>query len=320
MASGYAVNRIESPAQRRRSVRTGWFRDLKIDGALPVLRRAKLAKHSPLLKKRQTKKAAEILKSLWPEWQHEYIAKVAQIAGVNARDLAVPGNEKVRYRFDGDTPMIDLPRIRTTNGSSYQFDQRNCVALCVERYSSKIWTRIGLPENSSGCDVKDVRALTKRYRRQADETTEWFYEEFFRLTADAFKGTKRIPDKAVLEVTTLGLRVNSDFTPDEFDAWMFTGDTPNLANETLRELIAAAADVNFDIAEVEEREEEAYWLPVPTAVNARTHKVMPRRVLYLSRTVGDVVQFVGVGLDDSRFGELAHDVGLKLSRIIAGWV
>src|SRR6266508_726294 len=108
MASGYAVNRIESPAQRRGSFRTGWFRDLKIAGALPVLRRAKLSRHFPLLKKRQTKKAAEILKSLWPEWQHEYIAKVAQIAGVKARDLAVSGNEKVRYRFDGDTPMIDL--------------------------------------------------------------------------------------------------------------------------------------------------------------------------------------------------------------------
>src|SRR5205823_516414 len=99
-----------------------------------------------------------------------------------------------------------------------------------------------------------------------------------------------------------------------------TDDTANLANKKLRELIAAAADVDFDVAEVEEREEEAYWLSVPTAVSARSHKVVPRRALYLSRIVGDVVQFVGVGLDDSRRGDFANDVGLKLSRMIAGRV
>lgn len=321
MALGYAVNRIESPARRRRFFRTGWFRDLKIDGALPIVKRAKLAKHEPLLKKHQTKKAADILKSLWSEWQHEYVLKTAEIAGVKPGDLKIAENEAVRYRYDGDTPMIDLPRIRTTQGSSYQFDQRNCVALCIEeRYSSKIWSRIGLPETCAPCDLKDVRAMTKRFRRQADESAEWFYEEFFRLTADAFKGTKRIPDSAVLEVTTVGVRVDSDFTPDEFDAWLFTDDSANLTNETLRKLIAAAADVAFDIAEVEEREEDSYWLSVPTAVDTRNRKVVPRRVLYLSRLVEDVVQFVGVGLDDSRFGKLANDVGQKLSRMIAGWV
>src|SRR5256885_6233598 len=127
MASGYAVNRIESPAHRRRS-RSSLYRELKTDGALPVVRRAKLAKHSPLLKKRQTKKAADIMKALWPEWQREYIAKVAELSGVKARDLAIAEKEQVRERLDGDTPMIDLPRIRTTNGVSYPFDQANSVS------------------------------------------------------------------------------------------------------------------------------------------------------------------------------------------------
>jgi hypothetical protein len=316
MASRYAVNRIE-PRGSRPTIRTGWYRDLEIDATLPVVRRGKLARHSPLLKKRQTARAAKILKDLWPEWQHEYVAKMAEIAGINPRDLAVAENEIVRYRMDGDTPMIDLPRIRTTHGGSYQFDQRNCVALCIEPYSSKIWSRIGLPDHHAGAALKDVRALTNRFRRHADEATEWFYEEFFRLTADAYKGTRRIRDNAVLEVTTVGLRFEGDFQQDDLDAWLFADDTANLANPALRDLIAAAANVDFDIAELEE---DAYWLPVPTALDSRNRKVVPRRVLYLSRTVGDVVQFVGVGLDDSSLGELANDVGLKLARMIAGWV
>jgi len=321
MSSRYAVNTAEpSPPRSHRSLGNRWFRRLKIDGAVPVVRRAMLAKHSPVLKKRQTLNAANIMKRLWPEWQHEYVARMAQIAGVKVSELTIANNEVVRYRYDGDTPMIDLPRIRTAEGSSYEVDQRNCVALCIDPYSSKIWTRVGPPLNNSGCDLRNVRRLTETYRRHAAEATEWFYDEFFRLTGQAFEGTRRIPDTATLEVTTIGLRVNSDFTQDEFDAWLFDGDTANVANEELRELIAAAADIDFNIAEMEEREKDSYWLAVPTAVHARGHKLVPRRVLYLSRTVGDVIQFVGVGLDDSQSGELAGDVGLKLSRMIAGWV
>jgi hypothetical protein len=298
--------------------RIEWAPQPRITGVLPVVRRGRLVKHSPQLTESQTRTAAELLKKQWPSWQHEYVRKMAEIAGIAASDFELAEHEQVRYRFDGKTPMIDLPRIRTFASSPHQCDQRNCVALCLDKYSSKIWTRVGMPENSTGCALEELREVTERYRSQAALAGEWFCGQFFDITESAFRGTKRIHNSAILEVTTVGLRVEDPLTEEDSDAWLFDGNAPNLANEELCEYLAAAA--NIQIEELEHTGPDSYWMAMPNTMLAANGMLVSRRVLYLSRTAGDVVQIVGIGLDDSGTGEMANDVALKLSRLIANWI
>jgi len=312
MSSSYAVNVAELPSRHP---------DLEITGAVPVVRRAILAKHEPALNKRQTRHAGSIMKRRWKAgWRGEYIARMAQIADVPADELIIPENEKVRYRFDGETPMVDLPRIRTAAGCAYHFDQRNCCALCVDEFSSKVWSRIGPPEGDAGYRLDGVHDATRRYRQHAIKAAEWFYEQFFELTSQAFEGTERTRDTALLEVTTVGLRVDGDITDAVNDAWLFEDGSANLDNDELCDYLAAAAGVDCDIRELLRKEKQAYWLTVPAVVRARSGVLASRKVLYLSRITGNLMQFIGVGLDDSASGDLANDVALKISRLIAGWV
>jgi len=253
-------------------------------------------------------------------WKDRYLARMARIGGVPARDLSISEREQVRYRFDGETPMIDLPRVQTVEGTAYQFDLRNCCALCVDQFSSKAWARVGPPEGHAGYGLAEIRDMTERYRRQAIDAAEWFYDEFFALATDAFRGTERKRDSAVLEVTTIGLRTDRELTQDDNDAWLFDGAGGNLANETLCNYLASAAGVDRSIPELLEYEPRAYWLSVPAVARSRRGLLVSRNVLYLGRLAENLIQFVGIGLDDSEHGDFANDVALKISRLIAGWV
>lgn len=312
MSSRYAVNTAELLPP---------YPDLAIAGAIPIVRSAILAKHKPKLNKRQTRRAGDIMKTLWPTWKNHYIARMGQVAGVDASELFIPEREKeVRYRYEGETPMVDLPRIRTAESCAYQFDQRNCCALCVDEFSSKVWSRLGPPEGYAGYDVTELGTSTERYRQHATKAAAWFYEEFFELTATAFKGTRRTRDKAMLEVTTIGLRVEGEVTDAVNDAWLFEHGSANLDNDELCEYLAAAAGIDCSIPKLLEKEPEAYWLNVPAVVRTRSGVLVSRKTLYLSRVTGDLLQFVGICIDDSESGDFANDVALKISRMIAGWV
>jgi hypothetical protein len=318
MATRYAVNAAEHVEPRfflgaRRSTP-----HLKIRGAYPVVRRAILAKHRPVLKAEQAELAGDILGGIWPQWQRDYLECIAAHSARNINALEVAEDECVRKRYDGKTPMIDLPRVRSTSGG-YAFDQRNCVALCVEKeFSSKIWTRVGRPQNLAPCQPHQLRDVTERYRQQASATGNWFYDQFFEATAEAFRKTQRRRDTAMLEVTTVGLRVDGHITDEDADAWLFDGNAPNLDNEQLWEYLRSAASLDQTLADLQSTEHR--WLAMPAALQTADGMIVSRRVLYLSRPVDDIVQIVGIALDDSANAELANDVALKLSRFIANGI
>jgi hypothetical protein len=162
--------------------------------------------------------------------------------------------------------------------------------------------------------------VTDRYRRICEEAGEWFCEEFLRLARPSLEKTRRTRNAATLEVTTVGLRIYEGLTDQDFDAWLFEGDAANLANDELRTFFAAAADVDFDIADLKNKEPESYWVSMPGAVQAEDGTLVSRRVLYMVRAVADGVQIVGIGLDDSGSGDLANDIALKFSRRIANGI
>lgn len=290
--------------------------DVAIRSVLPVIRHAILVKHAPKLQHLNVEGAVACLQDKWSEWRDVYRTAAAAIAGVVPATIEVATREQVRSRMDGKTPMIDLPRLRTTRPSTIQFDLRNCLALCLDDFSSKIWTRIGLPETEEGCLPSDLSRAIAGFRRQAVVTGDWFYENFFELTRDAFGRTKRTR-VGLLEVTTVALRVDPIYEDECLDRWLLEGEGPNLANDDLRRYVTDAANVSFDIRELSRREPESFWMSLPAAAELSNGALVSRRFLFLVRPIDDGVQIVGVGLDDSKSPDLANEVALKMSRLIA---
>ena len=294
----------------------------EITSIVPVVRWAILVRHDPLLTKNLPPLVKDAIDQAWGRWAEDYRAAVAERAQMPEEGLDLDRQETIRLRFDGKTPMIDLPKLQSRAGSVKLFDIRNCAALCLENYSSKIWTRVGPPYPSDrGWGVDDLSPVLKEYRALAKSSGEWFFEEFKRLTKEILADHPMTREGA-LEVTTVGLRVEGDAqNEDHFDSWLFRdGDPslgPNLENEDLCRFMTEVAVLGHDIRELKSRESKAFWMFMPMAVELANGDLATRRALYLVRPVKDLVQVVGICLDDSRVGDFASEVALKVARVVA---
>jgi hypothetical protein len=290
---------------------------IKILSAVPVVRCAILVRHKPTLTRKQTEDAHDAVKRDWSRFAEAYRAKVAEVTGVPEHQLTFDGREKhVRYRIDGKTPMIDLPRLRTLRAAPVQFDQRSCVALCIDDFSSKVWTRVGPPQGDLGFDIEKIGQRTEAYRRQADAFGRWFYGEFFSITEAVFAQNEPT-ETGRFEVTTVGLQVEGEPDDDYFDDWLLSDDRPNLENADLCRFLADAGNVRFDLRDLDRCEPDSYWMSIPNTVELPNGDLASRRFLCLVRPIGDDRFVVGIGFDDSGRGKLAGDVALKISRFIA---
>jgi hypothetical protein len=296
-----------------------------IDSVVPVVRRAILVKHKPALTEQRTREVHDVIKAAWPEWRQRYLEGVAKAIGLSPSQLEIIDEDKewVRYRHDGKTPMIDLPRVRTTSGRP--FDLRHCIALCIDQMSSKIWTRLGLPEDeerAGSCDVGKVRDEVSRLRTLATKCDEWFYGELYRVAREAFANAA--PRRGgILEVITIGLQIAHHADDDVYDDWLLRDHRgPNLENGELLDHLAAATDLasGEDFATQVAGDPNAQWLSISTAVRLASSELVPRTALYLVRPVGRVAQVLGIGLDDSARGELAALAAVKISRLLANRV
>jgi hypothetical protein len=294
-------------------------------GVVPVVRWARLIKYSPILDEDDTKRAYSAMQAAWPEWQEIYRAFVAKETGVSEENLHFLEKD-IRWKKDGDTPMLDVPRVQTRDVSDV-LDLRNCCALCIEKFSSKIWTRVGRPENGadSVLAIDQLRPVVHKFRTMATSCGEWFYREYRKLTQDVFANFT-VEEAGTFEITTIGLRVEGYFDDDAFDSWLFRYDEegreqPNLENEPLCRFLMDAANLEFHPRELEKREPQAFWMSMPFAIELPNGDLAARKVLYLARPRGnEAVQVVGIGLDDSRQGDLAREVALKVSRFLASRV
>ena len=294
----------------------------KITSVVPVVRQAKLVRHVPHLDEGQAMAAATLMQNAWPSWRETYRLAVAQRANLRPQDVWVDEREVVRLRKDGKTPMVDFPRVQTTGGAARPFDVRICAALCIDDYSSKFWTRVGPPFGSQRreYEVHDLESVLARYRWLAQSCSAWFHDEFLRLAGGAFSGCEE-KDEGALEVTTVGLHVEEEITDEELHEWLFRGDDkPNFDNDELCSYIKRAASLGYHARELGEREPDSFWMSIPMAVQLENGDLASRTALYLVRAVENLVQIVGVGLDDSRNGEFASDVALKVSRFVANRV
>ena len=285
-----------------------------ISAVVPVVRVAILRRHEPPLTEPHTRRAEAALKAVWPVWKEKYRAAVAERANVDAHSVCIDEAEVVRWRMDGKTPMIDMPRL----GLQTEFDLRNCVALCVHEYSSKFWTRVG-PEFGASYRVDELTTVLERYRALARGCGQWFHNEVFDICRDALdEGT--ILDEGQLEVTTVGLQLDETLTEEEINNWFFVKGRPNFDNEDMCRFFSQTAGIDYDLRDVESREKRAFWMSMPMAVRLRDDSLAIRTALYLVRSLPSLVQVTGIGLDDSGTGDFANAVALKVSRLIANHV
>lgn len=290
----------------------------QVKSVVPVVRWAILVRHSPHLTKDHPEQVLVAVKRAWGRWQTKYRDFLAQQAGLATAELEFAKKEEVRLKVDGKTPMLDLPRVQTRS-TAVCFDVRNCVALCLDEYSSKVWTRLGLPteQREGGISTSDLRGITASYRGLARSTGDWFFNEFYSMADGVFEGIERQRIGAI-EITTVGLQVEGELDEGVFESWLLDGaNGPNLDNDDLCHFISEAADLDFHPRELREREPESFWMSLPSAVRLGNGDLVSRTVLYLVRPVDHTVQVVGVGLDDSSAGELASHVALKVSRLVA---
>ena len=219
--------------------------------------------------------------------------------------------------------MLDLPRIHG-NRAGDAFDMRSYWSLCVDEFSSKTWTRVGPPLKKTWTMLPPeiLSSVVGEYRALANSCGEWIHREFRRLTQAVLGKSRR---GHTFEITTVGLRVHGDVNEDLLDEWLFAYDKdgaegPNFENDSLCRFLADAAGLDFHPRELEKRA-AGFWMSIPGAVELANGDVVTRRVLYLVRPAGKTfVQVVGIGLDDSRAGDLAPEVVLKASRLLAGGI
>lgn len=287
----------------------------QIKAVVPVVRLALLKRHEPRLTKDRTQRAYVAFAEAWPEWNETYRHAVAERAHVQPGAVAIHPTEHVRLRIDGKTPMIDVPSLSVADN----FDLRNCAALCVDEFSSKFWTRVGPQGFAQSFSGRELTRLLARYRALAYACGDWFYDEMVRIAGDSLTAST-LHDEGRLEVTTIGLQLHEELTEDEVDAWFFDGERPNFENEDLCAFFKQAARIDYDLAEVERREGNAFWMSMPMAVRLRNGTLAERTALYLVRPLERLVQVVGVGLDDSEAGDFANEVALKVSRVVANRV
>ena len=310
---------------------TGNGSSRKTEGLVtPVLRRAILLKISPPPTGRQADALFELLKADWTGVRDHYREVVARSAGIGLKGLDFDNRENVRCRLEGETRVIDFPRLRTRDGAAQAFDTRISMAICTEKdeMSSKVWSRVGLPLTGSavppGVSLGKLEDLTAFFRRIAIETAGWG-EAFLRRTLRHSFPDLRARRRGCLEVSVLGAR--DELLVPYFDRLAQTDTT---ARELLEE---KETDARFSqyfrriaklpanrLRDATAAEPGSFWFSSPVAVELDGGELGLRQALYYLRPTNDTVQVMGLAYDDSAGGDLAQRSAVKVSRWIANRV
>ncbi len=288
---------------------------------VPVFRRAILVTTKPKLSDKVANELLIRLKELWPRVADDYRRVVARAVDVEPSSLEFKPGEEARIGIEDGTPTIDFPRLATIGEVRFSFDTRICIALCIDDVSSKVWSRVGLPQTSSGEPTQlalgDLGSLIARFRDLATTATEWAYKLLRRVRGDLHIKMKRRP--AALEVTTLGTR-NDDLSSyfQDLEAGLSPYDllkNPH-AHRTLEAYYGQVISSTADIAELSD-ESEAIWFSFPVTVDLEDQRIERREVIFFMWPGTRTAEVVGVAPHDDAFRQLAWKVALGVSRWIA---
>ena len=256
---------------------------------------------------------------VWAARADEYLQCVAAGMGLPASKLDLDRSEDVRLSRDGDTPVIDFPRLKSIPGIIGSIEVRLSVAICTVELSSKIWSRVGSPVKGPGLQQPDVD-VTKTYRNIARISTRW---GLVRLREVLTASGHRLRLKGRLEVSVLGTNdpaLGQDLThlsesSTSADDLIANPDARRRLSRYFRPLTGAALS-----SAMFKRNPDAFWFSSTSVVTSRTGALEPREVLFLMRDHQGRAQAVGLAYDEVAPAELAQESGLKVGRWIANRV
>lgn len=301
--------------------------------ATPVVRWAVLVR---IIEPPSSDEAQALLKALadgWPDVAPRYRELVAETAGIEPGHLWFVETEKPRIGVDGETPIIDFPRLRSCDPVESPLDTRICIALCTKQggrakqLSSKVWSRVGLPmtgDLGNAMDLRRLRTAVPLFRRISRASARWGFEMLKHVLG------RTLPDRKArrkneLEVSVLGT-ADARLSPHYERLSLEDGLT---ADELLgRPATVKALSRYFDplagpdeaIEPSGDEADERFWFSYPTTVPLANGDLQRRDVLYLMRSSEEAAHALGVGFDDSANRELPRRSALQVSRWIANRV
>lgn len=318
----------EAPMSNGRGVRAH-------SSATPVVRWAVLVR---IIEPPSADEAQALLAALAKNWTRaapRYHDLVARTAGIEPDSLHFVEDETVRIGFDGKTPTIDFPRLRSHGSATLPlgpFDTRICIALCTKhqrpakQLSSKVWSRVGLPmsgDTAAEIDLRRLQAVVPHFRQISRTSARWGFDMLKAVLRDTLP-VRKARRKSELEVSVLGsadarlsphyerLSMEEGVTADELLA------TP-AAVKALSRYFHPLAGADEALA-VASDHDDRFWFSYPTTVPLANGDLQRRDVLYLMRSSEEAAHALGVGFDDSARHELPRRSALQVSRWIANRV
>jgi hypothetical protein len=268
----------------------------------------------------------ERLKTGWAAKFDEYKEIVAKASGIDLGDLGCDVREGIRCRLEGKTRVVDFPRLWFQGSAILAFDTRITMAICVEEaeMSSKVWSRLGLPQSQGlrpVVTVDKLGTLTRRFRRIAVPTSGWAMS-LLRRTIRALFPDLKMRRRGCLEVSALGAR--DEYLAPAFEKLAFSEATaqgllsdPALERRFSQYFRGATKSPVSRLRDVSVNEPGSFWFSSPVSVELGNGELGIREVLYLLRPTDDAVEAIGLAYDDSVAGDLAQRSAVKVARWMA---
>lgn len=288
----------------------------------PCLRTALLVHFKPKLTHRNANRILDWIMGSWDSRVEDLRATLQHVAE-NKFPLQILGEESVRKRQEDQTLVLDCPRITTSEGERFQFDNRVCLALCLESLSSKVWSRVGMPlgrSHSQPAAFREPEDVIAAFHRINDAAMSWLadlLDEAVRDDAPEYKIQRGIR----LEVVALGVKdeplkhILESIEDESLQIEDVLDD--RAAREALRFYLKKVGGVRGGLRVGNKLSADTHWLPSYAVVEIDGGFLVPREVLYFIEQSDDSTRAVGVGYDDSKLGELAHRSALVIAKRLA---
>lgn len=243
---------------------------------------------------------------------------VGSAAGIAVDRLSLVEHERPLIRLDGKTPIIDLPRLRSTAGRHVALDSRISVAICTDDLSSKVWARVGLPFPTEGTSAP-LGTKIDLFRNLAKSSADWAFALVVSVVKEVDDNLAVVAGRR-LDVTVIGtsdaaiepyLEKLRDPTASATDVFLMAG-----TDKELLPYFEAAKPPRTEVPASHSSTPEAFWFSSPFPVVRSDGSVVLRDVLYYMNVENGTSHAIGVGFDDSE----AYDLAQRSSLTVARWI
>lgn len=282
---------------------------------------------TPKPDKTHAKLLGNLLAKAWPQMQEEYKKVVSNSAKVNIGSVKLLQTEKPHGRWEGNTRVIDFPRLQFLDDGKPVFEVRFCVAICTGKMSTKCWVRVGPPVYQPPIFPKvfisEIETVVAQYRSVTHDTSQWLFDTVEPIIR---QHVKHFTQRGCLEVSSFGIR---DHNLRRHFEQLSEADT-NLADVLQNEDVYTKLSFYFnricnppcDLRSfiTSEESKDTLLFTSPIAVRTLDHYIKLRQVLYLMRPLNGKAQVIGLAYDDSESGDISLKSATRVASILGWWI